>query len=127
MSALVLITVMYIGSPLEMSVFPSLLLGMALFRLVLNTATTRLILTNAQEGTRAAGGVIEAFGHFVAGGSLAVGAIIFTIIIVIQFVVITKGATRIAEVAARFTLDGMPGKQMAVDACPPERWSESSA
>jgi flagellar biosynthesis protein FlhA len=116
MSALVLITVMYIGSPLEMSVFPSLLLGMALFRLVLNTATTRLILTNAQEGTRAAGGVIEAFGHFVAGGSLAVGAIIFTIIIVIQFVVITKGATRIAEVAARFTLDGMPGKQMAVDA-----------
>ncbi len=115
-SALVLITVMYIASPLELSVFPSLLLVLALFRLVLNTATTRLILSNAEEGTAAAGYVIETFGQFVAGGSLAIGFIIFTIIVVIQFVVITKGATRIAEVAARFTLDGMPGKQMAVDA-----------
>ena len=115
-SALVLITVMYIASPLELSVFPSLLLGLALFRLVLNTATTRLILSNAEDGTAAAGHVIETFGQFVAGGSLAIGFIIFTIIVVIQFVVITKGATRIAEVAARFTLDGMPGKQMAVDA-----------
>ncbi len=115
-SALVLITVMYIASPLELSVFPSLLLGLALFRLVLNTATTRLILSNAESGTAAAGYVIETFGQFVAGGSLAIGLIIFVIIVVIQFVVITKGATRIAEVAARFTLDGMPGKQMAVDA-----------
>ncbi len=115
-SALILLTVMYVASPLEMSVFPSLLLGTALFRLVLNTATTRLILTNAQEGTGAAGQVIQAFGGFVASGSLAIGAIIFVIIVVIQFVVITKGATRIAEVAARFTLDGMPGKQMAIDA-----------
>ncbi|MCH8911968.1 MAG: FHIPEP family type III secretion protein, partial [Planctomycetes bacterium] len=115
-SALVLITVMYIASPLELSVFPSLLLGLALFRLVLNTATTRLILSNAEDGTAAAGHVIETFGQFVAGGSLAIGLIIFVIIVVIQFVVITKGATRIAEVAARFTLDGMPGKQMAVDA-----------
>jgi flagellar biosynthesis protein FlhA len=115
-SALVLITVMYIASPLELSIFPSLLLGLALFRLVLNTATTRLILSNAEAETAAAGHVIETFGQFVAGGSLAIGFIIFTIIVVIQFVVITKGATRIAEVAARFTLDGMPGKQMAVDA-----------
>ncbi len=115
-SALIMITVMYVASPLELSVFPSLLLGMAMFRLVLNIATTRLILSNAQEGTGAAGRVIATFGEFVAGGSLVIGAIIFVIIVVIQFVVITKGATRIAEVAARFTLDGMPGKQMAIDA-----------
>ncbi len=116
LSAIVLVTVMYINRPLEFSVFPSLLLGLTLFRLVLNTATTRLILTNAKDGTSAAGHVVEAFGNFVASGSLAVGIIIFLIIFVIQFVVITKGATRIAEVAARFTLDGMPGKQMAIDA-----------
>ncbi len=115
-SSLLLITVMYVSSPLELSVFPSLLLGTALFRLVLNTATTRLILTNAEEGTEAAGRVIATFGQFVSSGSLAIGVIIFIIIVIIQFVVITKGATRIAEVAARFTLDGMPGKQMAVDA-----------
>jgi len=117
-SAVVLLTVMYIVNPLEFSVFPSLLLGLTLFRLVLNTATTRLILTNtdATTGTAAAGRVIQVFGDFVARGSLAVGLIIFIIIVVIQFVVITKGATRIAEVAARFTLDGMPGKQMAIDA-----------
>ncbi|MCH8853381.1 MAG: flagellar biosynthesis protein FlhA [Planctomycetes bacterium] len=116
LSALILLTVMYVSSPLELSVFPSLLLGTVLFRLVLNTATTRLILTNAADKTDAAGQVIKAFGEFVAGGSLAIGFIIFTIIVLIQFVVVTKGATRIAEVAARFTLDGMPGKQMAVDA-----------
>lgn len=116
LSALVLMTVMYMRSPLDFSVFPSVLLGLTLFRLVLNTASTRLILTNAQQGTAAAGHVIQTFGEFVARGSLAVGVIIFLIIIVIQFVVITKGATRIAEVAARFTLDGMPGKQMAIDA-----------
>jgi flagellar biosynthesis protein FlhA len=115
-SALLMITVMYVGRPLELSVFPSLLLGAALFRLVLNTATTRLILTNAREGTDAAGQVIATFGQFVSSGSLVIGVIIFAIIVIIQFVVVTKGATRIAEVAARFTLDGMPGKQMAVDA-----------
>ncbi|MGD2107927.1 MAG: flagellar biosynthesis protein FlhA [Phycisphaerae bacterium] len=111
LSGVILLSVMYLEGPLEFSSFPSLLLGMTLFRLVLNTATTRLILTNGD-----AGQVIETFGGFVARGSLAVAIIIFAIIVVIQFVVITKGATRIAEVAARFTLDGMPGKQMAVDA-----------
>ncbi|UCE60322.1 MAG: flagellar biosynthesis protein FlhA [Phycisphaerales bacterium] len=111
LSGVVLMTVMYMNGPLEFSSFPSLLLGLTLFRLVLNTATTRLILTNGD-----AGRVIETFGGFVARGSLAVAIIIFAIIVIIQFVVITKGATRIAEVAARFTLDGMPGKQMAVDA-----------
>lgn len=111
LSGIILLTVMYMKGPLEFSSFPSLLLGMTLLRLVLNTATTRLILTRGD-----AGEVISAFGGFVARGSLAVAIIIFAIIVVIQFVVITKGATRIAEVAARFTLDGMPGKQMAVDA-----------
>ena len=116
LSALVLLTVMYMNGPLEFTSFPSLLLSLTLFRLVLNTATTRLILTNADGTTAAAGHVIEEFARFVAAGSLAVGVIIFIIITVIQFVVITKGATRIAEVAARFTLDAMPGKQMAIDA-----------
>jgi flagellar biosynthesis protein FlhA len=111
LSGVVLLTVMYIEGPLSFSSFPSLLLGLTLFRLVLNTATTRLILTNGDAGI-----VIRTFGSFVASGSLVVAVIIFAIIVVIQFVVITKGATRIAEVAARFTLDGMPGKQMAVDA-----------
>jgi flagellar biosynthesis protein FlhA len=116
LSAVILLTVMYVTRPLDLSIFPTLLLSTTLFRLVLNTASTRLILTHGPQGTDAAGKVIEAFGNFVAAGSLAVGVIIFTIIAVIQFVVITKGATRIAEVAARFTLDGMPGKQMAIDA-----------
>ena len=116
LATVVLMTVMYTDRPLDFSSFPSLLLVATLFRLVLNTATTRLILTNATESTAAAGRVIEVFGEFVASGSLVVGAIIFIIMVVIQFVVITKGATRIAEVAARFTLDGMPGKQMAIDA-----------
>ncbi len=116
LAAVVFLTVMYIQRPLEFSSFPSLLLGVTLLRLTLNTATTRLILTNAQQGTAAAGHVVEVFGNFVTAGSLAVGIIIFIILTVIQFVVVTKGATRIAEVAARFTLDGMPGKQMAIDA-----------
>jgi flagellar biosynthesis protein FlhA len=111
LSGVVLLTVMYINGPLEFSSFPSLLLGLTLFRLVLNTATTRLILTDANPGV-----VIRTFGDFVARGNLVVAVIIFAIIVIIQFVVITKGATRISEVAARFTLDGMPGKQMAVDA-----------
>ncbi len=116
LSAVVLLNVMYMNGPLEFSSFPSLLLSLTLFRLVLNIGTTRLILTNAQKGTEAAGKVVATFGNFVAGEVLMVGVIIFAIIVIIQFVVITKGATRIAEVAARFTLDGMPGKQMAIDA-----------
>lgn len=116
-AVIVLLTTIYVKSPLEFSIFPSLLLATTLARLVLNVATTRLILTRA--GTlkdEAAGGVINAFADFVAGDTIVVGLIIFIIIVVIQFVVITKGATRISEVAARFALDGMPGKQMAIDA-----------
>lgn len=116
-AVLILLTTIYVTKPLEFSVFPSLLLGTTLARLVLNVASTRLILTQgATDGTAAAGGVIQAFGEFVAGGQIAVGLIIFLILIAIQFLVITKGATRISEVAARFALDGMPGKQMAIDA-----------
>ncbi len=117
-AVLVLLTTIYVRTPLDFSVFPSLLLATTLARLVLNVATTRLILTRAgTDGLRAAGGVITAFSDFVAGdGKIVVGVIIFVIIVVIQFVVITKGATRISEVAARFALDGMPGKQMAIDA-----------
>jgi len=123
LSIVILVTTIYVKSPLEFAVFPSLLLAVTLFRLVLNVATTRLILTAGDGGAspevarHAAGEVILAFSSFVTSGSLAVGLIIFVIIFVIQFVVITKGATRISEVAARFTLDAMPGKQMmAIDA-----------
>jgi flagellar biosynthesis protein FlhA len=117
-AVIVLLTTIYVKTPLEFSIFPSMLLATTLARLVLNVATTRLILTRAAlDGEEAAGGVVTAFANFVAGeGSIVVGSIIFIIIIVIQFVVITKGATRISEVAARFALDGMPGKQMAIDA-----------
>lgn len=116
-SVIVLLTTIYVKTPLEFSVFPSLLLATTLARLVLNVATTRLILTQAgTDKMDAAGGVITAFSEFVAGDRIVVGLIIFVIIIVIQFMVITKGATRISEVAARFALDGMPGKQMAIDA-----------
>ncbi|TVQ62791.1 MAG: flagellar biosynthesis protein FlhA [Phycisphaerales bacterium] len=120
LAAVILLTTIYIREPLELSVFPALLLGVTLFRLVLNIATTRLILSadanSAAEATFVAGRVVQAFGDFVAGSSLAVGVILFAIIVVVQFVVITKGSTRISEVAARFTLDAMPGKQMAIDA-----------
>jgi flagellar biosynthesis protein FlhA len=116
LSALVFLTILYIQRPLEFSSFPSLLLALTMVRLTLNTATTRLILTNGNQGLAAAGHVVQTFADFVTSGNLAVGIIIFIILAVIQFVVITKGATRIAEVAARFTLDGMPGKQMAIDA-----------
>jgi len=119
-SVMILMTTIYMKEPLDFSVFPSLLLAVTLFRLVLNVATTRLILggdaTTPEEAMQMAGGVIAAFGEFVAGSSLVVGVVIFLILIVVQFVVITKGATRISEVAARFTLDAMPGKQMAIDA-----------
>jgi flagellar biosynthesis protein FlhA len=116
-AVLVLLTTIYVRTPLEFSVFPSLLLATTLARLVLNVATTRLVLTRAgSDGLEAAGHVVASFADFVAGDKIVVGIIIFVIIIVIQFVVITKGATRISEVAARFALDGMPGKQMAIDA-----------
>ena len=116
-AVIVLLTTIYVRTPLEFSVFPSLLLATTLARLVLNVATTRLILTKAaSDKMDAAGGVIMAFSDFVAGDKIVVGLIIFVIIVLIQFLVITKGATRISEVAARFALDGMPGKQMAIDA-----------
>lgn len=114
---IVLLTTVYVTTPLEFSIFPSLLLATTLARLVLNVATTRLILTGAEsQELEAAGGVIQSFGEFVAGDRIEVGLIIFVIIVLIQFIVITKGATRISEVAARFALDGMPGRQMAIDA-----------
>ena len=114
---IVLLTTIYVRTPLEFSVFPSLLLATTLGRLVLNVATTRLILNNApRDGLSASGQVIRAFGEFVTGGEVVIGLIIFLIIVLIQFIVITKGATRISEVAARFALDGMPGRQMAIDA-----------
>ncbi len=116
-AVIMLLTTVFVLTPLEFSIFPSLLLATTLFRLVLNVATTRLILTRGQtDGLLAAGGVIHTFGEFVAGSNIVVGLIIFAIIVLIQFIVITKGATRISEVAARFALDGMPGKQMAIDA-----------
>jgi flagellar biosynthesis protein FlhA len=116
-SVIVLLTTIYVKTPLEFSIFPSILLATTLGRLVLNVASTRLILTRAEvDGMYAAGGVIKAFGEFIAGDRIVVGIIIFIIFVVIQFMVITKGATRISEVAARFALDGMPGRQMAIDA-----------
>ena len=115
-SLLILFVGIYTIHPLEFSVFPSLLLIVTLFRLALNIGTTRLILLHGNEGTHAAGGLIAAFGDFVVGGNYVVGLIIFAILIVINFVVITKGSGRVAEVSARFTLDAMPGKQMSIDA-----------
>jgi flagellar biosynthesis protein FlhA len=116
-AVIVLLTTLAVKTPLEFSIFPSLLLVTTLGRLVLNVASTRLILTAAPTGQLdAAGQVIRAFGEFVTGNHTVVGLVIFSIIVVIQFVVITKGAGRISEVAARFTLDGMPGRQMAIDA-----------
>src|SRR3982751_5925712 len=118
-SVIVLVTTIYVTSPLEFAVFPSLLLAVTLFRLVLNVATTRLILTasgSPEIAEHQAGEVVLTFSQFVTGNSLVVGVIIFIIIFVIQFIVITKGGGRISEVAARFTLDAMPGKQMAIDA-----------
>ena len=116
-ATVILLVTVYVARPLDFSVFPAVLLGTTLARLVLNVASTRLILSRAgTDGTGAAGGVIEAFGRFVSGDNLVVGLILFGILVTIQFLVITKGATRIGEVAARFALDGMPGKQMAIDA-----------
>ena len=116
LAVLIILVTIYVSRPLDFSVFPSLLLITTLFRLSLNIASTRLILLEGHTGQSAAGKVINSFGSFVVGGSAAVGLVVFVILVVINFVVITKGSGRIAEVAARFTLDAMPGKQMAIDA-----------
>jgi flagellar biosynthesis protein FlhA len=116
LSVLILMTALFIHAPLEFSAFPTVLLIATMLRLALNLASTRLILARGHEGTAAAGHVIEAFGNFVMGGNFVIGIIVFTILIIVNFVVITKGSGRIAEVAARFHLDAMPGKQMAIDA-----------
>lgn len=115
-SVLILMTAVMMKKPLDFAIFPTVLLVSTLFRLGLNLASTRLILTKGQEGHDSAGQVINAFGELMMGGNFIIGVIIFAIILVVNFVVITKGSTRIAEVSARFTLDSMPGKQMAIDA-----------
>jgi flagellar biosynthesis protein FlhA len=116
LSVLILMTSLFIQAPLEFSAFPTVLLISTMLRLSLNLASTRLILAHGHEGTNAAGHVIEAFGNFVMSGNFVIGIIVFTILVIVNFVVITKGSGRIAEVAARFHLDAMPGKQMAIDA-----------
>src|SRR5467141_5336560 len=116
LSILILMTALFIQAPLEFSSFPTVLLIATMLRLALNLASTRLILAHGHEGTDAAGHVIQAFGNFVMGGNFVIGVIVFTILVIVNFVVITKGSGRIAEVAARFHLDAMPGKQMAIDA-----------
>src|SRR5487761_2042135 len=115
-SVLILMVALFIERPLEFSSFPTVLLMATMMRLALNLASTRLILSHGHEGTSAAGHVIQAFGNFVMSGNFIIGVIVFTILVVVNFVVITKGSGRIAEVAARFHLDAMPGKQMAIDA-----------
>ncbi|MEP4704046.1 MAG: FHIPEP family type III secretion protein, partial [Hyphomicrobiales bacterium] len=112
-SVLVLMTALFIHTPLEFTSFPTVLLLATMLRLALNLASTRLILANGHEGPQAAGHVIEAFGNFVSRGNFIIGLIVFAILVIVNFIVITKGSGRIAEVAARFTLDAMPGKQMA--------------
>jgi flagellar biosynthesis protein FlhA len=116
LSIIILLVGMHVRKPLEFSVFPSVLLLVTLLRLSLNIASTRLILLHGNEGPAAAGEVIRAFGNFVVGGNYTVGLVVFSILVIINFVVVTKGAGRVAEVAARFTLDAMPGKQMSIDA-----------
>ena len=116
LSVLILMMALFIQAPLEFSAFPTVLLIATMLRLSLNLASTRLILANGHTGTAAAGHVIESFGNFVMSGNFVIGLIVFAILIIVNFVVITKGSGRIAEVAARFTLDAMPGKQMAIDA-----------
>jgi flagellar biosynthesis protein FlhA len=116
LSILILMTALFIQTPLEFSSFPTILLISTMLRLSLNLASTKLILAHGHEGTAAAGHVIQAFGNFVMGGNFVIGIIVFAILVTVNFVVITKGSGRIAEVAARFHLDGMPGKQMAIDA-----------
>jgi len=116
LSVLILMTALFIHTPLEFSAFPAVLLISTMLRLALSVASTRLILAHGHEGPAAAGHVIEAFGNFIMGGNFVIGIIVFAILVIVNFVVITKGSGRIAEVAARFNLDAMPGKQMAIDA-----------
>jgi flagellar biosynthesis protein FlhA len=116
LSVLVLMVSLFISAPLEFTIFPTVLLIATMLRLALNLASTRLILANGHTGTAAAGHVIEAFGQFMMAGNFVIGIIVFAILVIVNFIVITKGSGRIAEVAARFTLDAMPGKQMAIDA-----------
>src|SRR3954468_1876540 len=116
LSVVLLLTVIYVKQPVEFSVFPSLLLLLTLLRLSLNVASTRLVLMHGGDGVEAAGNVIMSFGQFVVGGNFVVGTVVFLVLIAIQFIVINHGAVRISEVTARFTLDAMPGRQMAVDA-----------
>ncbi|MFN3164967.1 MAG: flagellar biosynthesis protein FlhA [Pseudohongiellaceae bacterium] len=116
LSLIILLVAVYVSRPLDFAVFPSILLVMTLLRLALNIASTRVVLIEGHNGTGAAGRVIEAFGDFVVGGNYAVGLVVFAILVIINFVVVTKGAGRVSEVTARFTLDAMPGKQMAIDA-----------
>jgi flagellar biosynthesis protein FlhA len=116
LAIMILLVAMFTQNTLEFSAFPTVLLFSTLLRLALNVASTRVILMNGHTGSEAAGQVVEAFGHFLVGGNFAIGIIVFVILIIINFMVITKGAGRIAEVGARFSLDGMPGKQMAIDA-----------
>lgn len=116
LSVVILLVGLQVRRPIEFSVFPSVLLMITLFRLSLNIASTRLILLHGNEGAGAAGEVIRAFGNFIVGGNYTVGLVVFSILVIINFVVVTKGAGRVAEVAARFTLDAMPGKQMSIDA-----------
>src|SRR5580693_5819691 len=114
-SVIVLMVSLNIRKPVEFSVFPTTLLLLTLFRLALNISATRLVLMNGNLGTSAAGDVIQAFGNFVVGGNYIIGAVIFLVIIAIQYVVINHGAVRISEFTARFTLDALPGKQMSID------------
>jgi len=116
LSLIIMLAVIYVQRPLDFAVFPTVLLGVTLLRLALNVASTRVVLLHGHTGPGAAGHVIEAFGNFVVGGNYAVGIVVFVILVVINFVVVTKGAGRVSEVSARFTLDAMPGKQMAIDA-----------
>lgn len=116
LSLMILLVAMFTQNTLEFAAFPTVLLFSTLLRLALNVASTRIILMDGHEGAAAAGRVVEAFGHFLVGGNFAIGIVVFAILIIINFMVITKGAGRIAEVGARFVLDGMPGKQMAIDA-----------
>ena len=116
LSLLIMLAVFQVSRPLDFAIFPTVLLLATLLRLALNVASTRIVLLNGHTGASAAGHVIESFGQFVIGGNYAVGVVVFIILTIINFVVVTKGAGRISEVSARFTLDAMPGKQMAIDA-----------
>lgn len=116
LAVLILLISLYVPKPTDLTTFPTLILILTLFRLALNIATTRMILSNGHEGPEAVSSIINSFGDFVVGGNYVIGIIVFAILVLINFMVITKGSTRVAEVAARFTLDSMPGKQMAVDA-----------